>query len=128
MDCRHTPARHAGEAGAPHTRSRRAGSRRICEFFFELSTWLLLVLLFVVIVGATVIGLFAGRAVRHRSADLREPFSVMQATLLGFMGLVLAFGLSLAVGRYETRRAAVVDEGNAIGTAYLRAQTIAEPE
>jgi hypothetical protein len=36
----------------------------------------------------------------------------MQAALLGFMGLVLAFGLSLAVGRYETRRAAVVDEGN----------------
>jgi hypothetical protein len=52
----------------------------------------------------------------------------MQAALLGFMGLVLAFGLSLAVGRYETRRAAVVDEGNAIGTAYLRAQTIAEPQ
>jgi hypothetical protein len=97
-------------------------------FFFELSTWLLLVLLFVVIVGAIVIGLFAGRAVRHRSEDFREPFSVMQATLLGFMGLVLAFGLSLAVGRYETRRAAVVDEGNAIGTAYLRAQTIAEPQ
>ena len=52
----------------------------------------------------------------------------MQAALLGFMGLVLAFGLSLAVGRYETRRAAVVDEGNAIGTTYLRAQTIAEPQ
>ena len=97
-------------------------------FFFELSTWLLLVLLIVVIVGATVIGLLAGRAVRHRSEDLREPFSVIQAALLGFMGLVLAFGLSLAVGRYETRRAAVVDEGNAIGTAYLRAQTIAEPQ
>ena len=34
----------------------------------------------------------------------------------------------LTVGRYETRRAAVVDEGNAIGTAYLRAQTSAEPQ
>jgi hypothetical protein len=102
--------------------------RRICVFFFELSTWLLLVLVSVVIGGATVIGLLIGRAVRGKSADLREPFSVMQAALLGFMGLVLAFGLSLAVGRYETRRAAVVDEGNAIGTTYLRAQTIAEPQ
>jgi hypothetical protein len=55
-------------------------------FFFELSTWLLLVLLFVVIVGATVIGLLVGRAVRDKSEDLREPFSVMQAALLGFMG------------------------------------------
>ena len=96
--------------------------------FFELSTWLLLVLIAAVVLVATAIGWIIGRAVRNRSEDLREPFSVMQAALLGFMGLVLAFGLSLAVGRYETRRAAVVDEANAIGTAYLRAQTIAEPQ
>jgi hypothetical protein len=43
------------------------------------------------------------------------------------MGLVLAFGLSLAVGRYQDRRAAVVDDANTIGTTYLRAQTLAEP-
>jgi hypothetical protein len=47
--------------------------------------------------------------------------------MLGFMALVMAFGLSLAVGRYESRRAAVVNEANALGTAYLRAQTLAEP-
>jgi hypothetical protein len=43
------------------------------------------------------------------------------------VGLILAFGLSLAVGRYETRRTTVVDEANAIGTTYLRAQTLEEP-
>jgi hypothetical protein len=43
------------------------------------------------------------------------------------MGLVLAFGLSLALGRYESRRAAVVDDANTIGTTYLRAQTLPEP-
>ena len=43
------------------------------------------------------------------------------------MSLALAFGLSLAVNRYETRRAAVVDESNPIGTTYLRAQTLPEP-
>jgi hypothetical protein len=41
--------------------------------------------------------------------------------------LVLAFGLSLAVGRYEAQRADVVAEANAIGTTYLRAQLLAEP-
>ena len=51
----------------------------------------------------------------------------MQAALLGLVGLLLAFGLSLAVSRYEDRRANVVDEANAIGTTYLRAQTLAEP-
>ena len=96
--------------------------------FFRLSTWLLIVLLAVVIYGATAIGWLIGKRVRHKSEDLREPFSLMQGALLGFMGLVLAFGLSLAVGRYETRRAAVVDEADTIGTTYLRAQTIAEPQ
>ncbi len=51
----------------------------------------------------------------------------MQAALLGLVGLLLAFGLSLAVSRYEDRRSNVVDEANAIGTTYLRAQTLAEP-
>ena len=33
----------------------------------------------------------------------------------------------MAVGRYEARRVAVVDDANAIGTAYLRVQTLREP-
>ena len=58
---------------------------------------------------------------------MREPFAALQAALLGVVGLILAFGLALAVGRYESRRAAVVDDANTIGTTYLRAQTLAEP-
>ena len=69
-----------------------------------------------------------GRSQRHRSEHLREPFAALQAALLGMVGLLLAFGLAMAVGRYETRRAAVVDDANAIGTTYRRAQTLAEPQ
>jgi len=58
---------------------------------------------------------------------LREPFAVLHSALLGMMALLLAFGLALAMGRYETRRAAMVEETNTIGTTYLRAQTLAEP-
>ncbi len=43
------------------------------------------------------------------------------------VALLLAFTLAMAVTRYEARRAAVVDDSNAIGTAYLRAQTLHEP-
>jgi hypothetical protein len=82
---------------------------------------------FAVIFGATGLGLLLGRYLRHHSETLREPFAVLQAALLGFVGLILAFGLALAVGRYESRRATVVDTANAIGTTYLRAQTLAEP-
>jgi hypothetical protein len=84
-------------------------------------------LFFAVILGATGLGVFLGRRVRHLSESLKEPFGVLQAALLGVVGLLLAFGLSLAVSRYEDRRANIVDEANAIGTTYLRAQTLAEP-
>jgi hypothetical protein len=73
------------------------------------------------------LGIELGRRMRHRSDTLREPFAVLHSALLGMVALILAFGLALAMGRYETRRAAMVDETNAIGTTYLRAQTLAEP-
>jgi hypothetical protein len=95
--------------------------------FFSLSSWELALILLGVVLGTTAIGLVLGRYLRHRSQHLREPVSVLQAALLGLVGLVLAFGLALAVGRYEARRTAVVDEANAIGTTYLRAQTLPEP-
>jgi hypothetical protein len=81
----------------------------------------------VVVLGATAVGAFLGRRVRHLSESLSEPFGVLQAALLGVVGLILAFGLSLAVTRYENRRDAVVDEANTIGTTYLRAQTLPRP-
>ncbi len=95
--------------------------------FFRLSSFELALIIFGVIAAATVSGVLLGRYLRHRSETLREPFGVLQGALLGVVGLVLAFGLSLAVGRYEARRAAVVAEANAIGTTYLRAQLLAEP-
>ena len=80
------------------------------------------------ILGATALGVFLGHRVRHLSEDLKDPFGVLQAALLGVVGLLLAFGLSLAVSRYEDRRSNIVSEANAIGKTYLRAQTLAEPE
>lgn len=95
--------------------------------FFRFSSLELGLILFGVVFGATGLGLFLGHYLRHRSEHLREPLGVLQAALLGLVGLVLAFGLALAVGRYDSRRAAVVDDADAIGTTYLRAQTLAEP-
>jgi hypothetical protein len=80
-----------------------------------------------VVLCVTALGLALGRRLRDRATGLREPLAAIQGALLSLVGLILAFGLALAVGRYESRRAAVVEEANAIGTTYLRAQTLAEP-
>jgi len=95
--------------------------------FFRLSSWALVLIVSGVVVGAAAAGYRIGRRVRHRASHFRDPVAAVQGALLGFVGLVLAFGLSLAVGRYEARRAAAVAETNAIGTTYLRAQTLTEP-
>jgi hypothetical protein len=95
--------------------------------FFDVSTAELFLFVFVVVLGATALGAFIGRRVRHLSDALTEPFGVLQAAMLGVVGLILAFGLSLALSRYEDRRASVVHEANAIGTTYLRAQTLHDP-
>ena len=84
-------------------------------------------LFFGAILGATGLGVFLGHRVRHLSESLGEPLGVLQGALLALVGLLLAFGLSLAVSRYEDRRSNVVTEANAIGTTYLRAQTLPEP-
>jgi hypothetical protein len=96
-------------------------------FLFELPSAVLLLLLLGLMLGGAGGGLLLGRSLRESREHVREPFGVLQVTLLGFMGLVLAFGLTLAVERYESRRQEVVNDANAIGTAYLRAQTLPEP-
>jgi hypothetical protein len=95
--------------------------------FFSLPSWAVALIVFGVIGAATVVGYATGRYLREHQATLREPFGVLQGALLGVVGLILAFGLTLAVGRYEDRRAASVAEANAIGTTYLRGQLLAEP-
>jgi hypothetical protein len=95
--------------------------------FFRLTSLELAALVIGAALAAIAIGYLVGRSLRRRTDDLHEPVGVVQTALLGFVGLILAFGLALAVGRYETRRASVVEEANAIGTTYLRAQTLSEP-
>jgi hypothetical protein len=95
--------------------------------FFSLTSWELWLLVFALIGGASAVGVLVGRYLR-RHDFYREPIGALQGALLGLVGLILAFGLTLAVGRYQDRRADVVTDANTIGTAYLRAQTIPEPQ
>jgi hypothetical protein len=63
----------------------------------------------------------------RRPASTELTRTQLQATLssiLGLLALLLAFTFSLSVQRFDRRSDAVVDEANAIGTAYLRAQML----
>ena len=94
---------------------------------FRLSNVAFFLVVFAVVAGATAAGIVAGRSLGRRHETIRESVGAAQGALLGFVALLLAFGLTMAVGRYEADRAAVVNEANAVGTVYLRAQTLPEP-
>jgi hypothetical protein len=95
--------------------------------FFRMTSAELALIIVAIVLGTTLAGAALGRRLRHHHETLREPLGVVQAALLGLVALVMAFGLTMAVGRYDNRRSAVVDDANAIGTTYLRAQTLREP-
>jgi hypothetical protein len=127
---RQRPLTYAGVTRSPLSDDSTATGHRYPSrviLFFRLTSLELALLLFGVLLGATGLGIFLGHRVRHLSDALKEPFGILQGALLGLVGLLLAFGLSLAVSRYESRRANIVTAANAIGTTYLRAQTLPEP-
>ncbi len=65
---------------------------------------------------------------RAQVPDEREPpVLAMVGSILGLLALVLGFTFSLAASRFEARRLAVLEEANAIGTAYLRTSLLPEP-
>src|SRR3954454_14680729 len=93
----------------------------------SLSSLELALVVIAILFGATGVGIWIGRTLSRRKSGLKEPLGIMQGALVGLVALLLAFGLTMAVGRYEARRSALVLEANAIGTTYLRAQTFSEP-
>lgn len=51
----------------------------------------------------------------------------VQASMLGLVGLLLAFALSMAESRFTERRHLITAEANAIGTSWLRAGLLNKP-
>jgi hypothetical protein len=90
--------------------------------------WLLLVLLFGMLLAAEEGGYRVGQYRRGEyDEDGRGSYNNLLAGLYGLMGLLLAFTFAMAQGRFEARKELVVDEANAIGTAWLRADLVPEP-
>ena len=59
--------------------------------------------------------------------DSESSVGSMVGSTLALLAFMLAFTFGLAYSRFDDRRALVVEEANAIGTAFLRADLIDEP-
>lgn len=99
------------------------------EVLYNIDTTYLMIGMLVCMALAIFLGAAAGRARAERTTpEGKAHISALQASLLGLMALLLGFSLSLALGRYDSRSAAVVTEANAIGTAWLRTDLLPEPD
>jgi len=78
---------------------------------------------------ALIVCLEAGRRVGRKAfaTDGAHPSGLgsVEAVTFGLLGLLLAFTFSGAAARLDTRRGQIVDEANAIGTAWLRIDVVA---
>jgi hypothetical protein len=64
----------------------------------------------------------------HGSEEKDAPVGAMVGAILGLLAFILAFTFSMAASRFDARRQVVLEEANAIGTTYLRARMLPEPQ
>jgi hypothetical protein len=67
------------------------------------------------------------RASAKRDAPGGAQVGAIQGAALGLLGLLLGFSFAAAAARFMERQDQIVQEANAIGTAYLRADMLDEP-
>ncbi|MCA6228078.1 MAG: hypothetical protein IM653_11560 [Phenylobacterium sp.] len=101
----------------------------LSRFLADQQLWIVGLSLFILMV--TVRSL-AERIRRRRSSAVGSGLSqagegLIATSMMGLLSLLIGFTFSLALARHELRRTLVVEEANAIGVAYMRAQLLAEP-
>jgi Protein of unknown function (DUF4239) len=83
-------------------------------------------IIIILFAGAAEVGAWGGRYLRG-SGNKGEDMGTLAGSALGLLALLLAFTFSLALSRYEARRALVLDEANAIGSTANFALMLPEP-
>jgi hypothetical protein len=87
--------------------------------------------------GATVVLVLAAVEAGYRLGSIRAaasthekeaPVGAMVGATLGLLAFLLAFTFGFAANLYQEKRAVLLEEVNAVGTAYLRADFLPEPE
>lgn len=96
--------------------------------FYVLPVWVVGLIFFVVLLVAAESGYRVGLFRKDSRKDAEAGGGgIVLTSLFAILGLVLAFTYAAGVGRLDARKQAVIGEANALGTAFLRADVVAEP-
>jgi hypothetical protein len=99
------------------------------DIFHQLNEFLVAALVFLILIAAGEVGYLLGRRQlagrkNETAVATHAHLNEIQTAVFAVLGLLLAFTFSMAVSRFDARKADLVEETNAIGTAYLRVQLL----
>ncbi len=99
------------------------------KILYGANEWALSLLFLAVLVAAGEVGFRFGRKPRLRtSTEATSQILTVEAGILGVLGLLLGFTMSMAVTRFDVRKQLVLEEAQAIGTSWLRTQLLPPAE
>jgi hypothetical protein len=92
----------------------------------SLPLWASVVVTLAIVLLSVEVGYRAGRFIQTREHEKDAPVGVMVGATLGLLAFLLAFTFGFAANLFVQKRDIVLEESNAIGTAYLRADFLPE--
>lgn len=91
----------------------------------SLPLWGIFLATVVVILVSMELGFLLGRRAHQRSEKEDKPYTgAIVAASLGLLAFMLAFTFGAVTSRIDAKKQIILDEANAIGTAYLRADVL----
>lgn len=99
----------------------------------DLPLWLIFLLTVAIVIGSIEAGYRLGRSRRVQKDSAADPekdapVGTIVAATLALLAFMLGFTFSLSATRFDARRMVVLDESNAVGTAWLRAGLLPAPQ
>lgn len=99
------------------------------SFLLRIDTLVLAGMLFLFMMLFIALGAFIAKRRRNKPGYIENPAnSTIYGAVFGLLAFLLAFTFSMSGSRFESRRQASLSEGNAIGTAILRADMFPDAE
>jgi hypothetical protein len=122
---RSSRSRRADRKSAPHFASENVylvGNEDKVDFVFIVAVGV--IVLFAALLALLELGNRLGTRAVALNPEATTGAGAMEGAVFALLGLLLAFTFSGAASRFDTRRSQIVEETNAIGTAYLRSDVL----
>jgi hypothetical protein len=97
------------------------------NIFYRLHPVMICLVLVVLLLLAQGVGRIAARRTQRPDGMEKQDIALILGAVMTLLVFMLGFTYAMSENRFEMRRQLVIEEANAIGTTYLRAQTLPEP-